>query len=214
MVTYLGIELRLRKLSGRLTVARILLILGWIAVMAGLPMGMGTVGGFHPKTYTTWATITSPFFLLFTPIFLGLAAGTAAGLIASRVKRSWPIWLCRVATIGLLCESLPLYAADVVSLVIYLRQPVPKVPVTEGLGGFFLTSAVCSSACHLGSSPAGGGKHLKPPTVPHQMVEALRHDAHASAGEEVNGDVYLFMSYLIRLWIVFECGSRDMHCRS
>ena len=150
MVTYLDIELRLRKLSGRLTVARILLILGWIAVLASLPMGMFADEFAYPwgvaKVYPTWTIITSPYLVFFTiPLFLGLAAGTVAGAMRYRVRRSWPFWVCRASTVGLLLENLT--AAGAVCLIALFHHPSSgatnasrALSASEGggFGAFFL----------------------------------------------------------------------------
>ena len=100
-----GIASRQKGPIRRLAIARIVLALGWIAIFAGLPMNLMSVQILgSTSTYSTWASITSPFWLLFTPIFLGLAAGTSAGLL-SRTARPLLLWVCRIATVVLFCEE-------------------------------------------------------------------------------------------------------------
>ena len=127
-----------KKLWRRLATARIMLILGWIAVMVSLPMYMITLEYLgSSSTYTTWTTITSPFFLLFTPIFLGWVAGTMACLLSHSAPR-WVIWTCRIVTVGLFCEVLLPMA--VLFLPMCPQPATPGVPVALGLPLFIVGS--------------------------------------------------------------------------
>lgn len=122
MLANVGIGASSRHLVRRLTVARATLILGWVVVVASLPMGIAADDVWGKITvYSTWAEITSPYLMFFTiPFFLGLAGATLAGLMPTRSTHSRLLWACRITTVGLLCEVL---ADGALILITHLYQP-------------------------------------------------------------------------------------------
>ncbi len=167
-----------KKLWPRLAIARILLVLGWMAVLASLPMGMFADGFAYPwggaKVYSTWTVVTSPYLVIFTiPLFLGLAAGTMAGAMCYRVRRSWLFWVCRASTVGLLLENLT--AAGAVCLIAFFHQPSSgatnasrALSASEGggFGAFFLAFGSLLIGLSPWIIPIRRRKSLSPPGGP------------------------------------------------
>ena len=142
----------------RLGVARTVLALGWVALVASLPMAMdyGAASVWNPQpliSYSTWADIywvssLSIFgtFLL-APFFVGLAAGTLATVVPPLLTRPRLVWACRILTIGV-CESWTIGVGHVVNHIF-------DWPTIGGVGiGFFF--------CGMGSLLIGLSALIRP----------------------------------------------------
>ena len=150
-----------KKLRRRLAIARILLILGWMAVMASLATSIGTIPGWHLKPFSIWAVVTSPpAVILFAPLFVGLMAGTVPSFL-SRIAPRWIIGTCRIATVGLFCEIVPLCGVYSVYLVIYLLQQPSSESVAFGTNGLiFVIGGLLVGLSAWVQSAKKGGKNI------------------------------------------------------
>lgn len=128
----------------RLMAARVVLILGWIALAASLPMVIdyvpgGTVWSPVPlEPECTWAMIRWYVLsadllrkILLAPFFIGLAAGALATILPFRILSHQLLWAFRISAVGV-CEITGLGL-----LWVMVKHSDPNVPGGFGVGFLF-----------------------------------------------------------------------------